>query len=124
MLFILGRSLPICYFRNQNFSLLFKTKVVSVSSHLDSSLNDWTFRKHLHSAGLQISILPHVCSVPIKAAVNKQHLATFPDQDRGTESADGRVSTTQRSLKLKNIRFIPKLPETLICLDVLNWLLN
>lgn len=62
-----------------------KNKLVSVSSYLDSAVNDWTFRKHLHSVGLQLSILPHVCSVPIKAAVNKQHLATFPDQDRGTE---------------------------------------
>lgn len=62
-----------------------RDKLVSVSSRLDSSVNDWTFRKHLHSASLQISILPHVCSAPIEAAVNKQHLATVPDQDRETE---------------------------------------
>ncbi len=28
---------------------------------------------------------PHVDSVPVKAAVNKQHLATVPDQDRRTK---------------------------------------
>lgn len=86
-------------------------------------------RSILHSAGSQIFILPDVCSVPIKAAVNKQHLATFPDQDRGTVDCRWNVSALNLPLSdKKNIKIFlqrnEKLPQTLISFDLLNRLWN